>query len=435
MIDKVVTEYLNARRKGEKGARSPYIVFTLAKLDALPAEPFDYEIRAKEPLMGLICRVRRSGVKSLEVFRKPSGSPKPVRVKVGRVGDAPLTGTSEDSIKLRLQSVLHDLSKGINPNEVRKAKNLKKAAEALTLSAALEMYLVDSSLKESTSKGYRAIINNHLKIQLDKQLAGILTKALVKKLHKQITEKKGPVAANNAMRVLRAVGNHARSEKEDHLGQSPIPSWPISGRQQNKRFWNKEKRKKSWIKPEYLLDWWSATEELANEYSGDGSLGRDYLQFLILTGLRRREATSLLWQDIDFRSKTFTVPDTKNGEPLELPCSDHMMTILKRRQQLSDAGPFVLEEPKKFVAWVKLRSGVNFMVNDLRRSFITYAESLDFSVYAIKALVNHSTGSRDVTEGYLQLSTERLRRPMQGVTDYVISRASADPSKVRKITG
>ena len=71
MIDKVVTEYLNARRKGEKGARSPYIVFTLAKLDALPAEPFDYEIRAKEPLMGLICRVRRSGVKSLEVFRKP----------------------------------------------------------------------------------------------------------------------------------------------------------------------------------------------------------------------------------------------------------------------------------------------------------------------------------------------------------------------------
>ena len=195
MIDKVVTEYLNARRKGEKGARSPYIVFTLAKLDALPAEPFDYEIRAKEPLMGLICRVRRSGVKSLEVFRKPSGSPNPVRVKVGRVGDAPLTGTSEDSIKLRLQSVLHDLSKGINPNEVRKAKNLKKAAEALTLSAALEMYLVDSSLKESTSKGYRAIINNHLKIQLDKQLAGILTKASVKKLHKQITEKKGPVGA------------------------------------------------------------------------------------------------------------------------------------------------------------------------------------------------------------------------------------------------
>ena len=435
MTKKIVSDYLKARKAGQVGVRSPHVTFTLSMLNGLPVEDFDYEIRANAPLSGLLCRVRKSGVKSLEVFRKPAGSNKPVRINLCRVGDAPLSGALGNSVKTRLQSVLHDLSTGINPNEMRKTESLKKSAEALTVSEGLDQYLENAKLEKSTIKGYLAIVRNHFKPELEQQIATLLTKSTLGMLHVRITKAAGPVAANNAMRVLRAISNHARAEREDDVGLSPIPNWPIRGRQQIKRFWHKEKRKKSWIKPEYLADWWSATEELADEYSGNGSLGRDYLQFLILTGLRRREATSLSWQDIDFRSKTFTVPDTKNDEPLELPCSDHMMTILKRRQHLSDGGPFVLEEPKKFVAWVRSKSGVDFMINDLRRSFITYAESLDFSVYAIKALVNHSTGSRDVTEGYLQLSTKRLQGPMQGVTNYVLSRAGVKPSKVRKISG
>jgi len=78
------------------------------------------------------------------------------------------------------------------------------------------------------------------------------------------------------------------------------------------------------------------------------------------------------------------------------------------------------------VAWVRGRSGVEFMIHDLRRSFITYAESLDFGGYTIKALVNHSLGnSRDVTEGYMQLSVERLRKPMQEITRYVLAKAKS----------
>ena len=424
-----------ARKSGQAGVKSPYVSFTLAMLNDLPVEEFDYEVRAKSPLSGLICRVRKSGVKTLEVFRKPTGSHTPVRVKLGRVGDAPLTGPSEASIKTRLQSVLHDLSMGVNPNQIRKAATLKQSAEALTLGEALDQYLVSAKLKESTMKGYRAIIQNHLKLELDHQLAALLSKSTLDGLHAKITKSVGPVAANNTMRVLRAVSNHARAEREDDFGQSPIPYWPIRGRQQIKRFWHQESRRKGWVKPEYLVDWWSATESLADEYAGNGELGRDYLQFLILTGLRRREATSLSWKDVDFKSKTFTVRDTKNNESLEIPFSDHLMKILKRRQDLSEQGPFVLKEPKKFVSWVRRQSGVEFTIHDLRRSFITYAESLDFGVYTIKALVNHSSGSRDVTEGYLQLSTERLRDPMQKVTNYVLSTAGVKPDKVRKIAG
>ena len=55
-------------------------------------------------------------------------------------------------------------------------------------------------------------------------------------------------------------------------------------------------------------------------------------------------------------------------------------------------------------------------MHNLRRTFITVAEETDMSVYALKALVNHSL-CRDVTAGYIQFGPERLREPMQRVTD------------------
>ncbi|MBU2062486.1 MAG: integrase, partial [Bacteroidetes bacterium] len=56
-------------------------------------------------------------------------------------------------------------------------------------------------------------------------------------------------------------------------------------------------------------------------------------------------------------------------------------------------------------------------MHDLRRTFITTAESLDISMFAIKQLVNHKSGS-DVTGGYVIKNFERLREPMQRITDY-----------------
>jgi hypothetical protein len=37
----------------------------------------------------------------------------------------------------------------------------------------------------------------------------------------------------------------------------------------------------------------------------------------------------------------------------------------------------------------------------------------------VKRLVNHSTGN-DVTAGYVVMDVERLREPMQKITDYIL---------------
>jgi hypothetical protein len=63
----------------------------------------------------------------------------------------------------------------------------------------------------------------------------------------------------------------------------------------------------------------------------------------------------------------------------------------------------------------------------LRRTFATIAESLDIPAYALKRLLNHKM-SGDVTAGYVIQDVERLRAPMQSITDFILKAAGAIPS-------
>ena len=73
---------------------------------------------------------------------------------------------------------------------------------------------------------------------------------------------------------------------------------------------------------------------------------------------------------------------------------------------------------------VEEATGIKISVHDLRRTFITAADNTNMSAYAMKALVNHvidDKGKGDVTAGYIQMTTERLREPAQQVCDRLMS--------------
>ena len=82
-------------------------------------------------------------------------------------------------------------------------------------------------------------------------------------------------------------------------------------------------------------------------------------------------------------------------------------------------------ETKRFLTRVAERSGVKFTLHDLRRTFITIAESLDIPHYALKRLLNHRVGG-DVTGGYIVIDAERLRAPVGRVASKIIQLAT-DP--------
>jgi integrase len=67
-------------------------------------------------------------------------------------------------------------------------------------------------------------------------------------------------------------------------------------------------------------------------------------------------------------------------------------------------------------------SGVDFSCHDLRRTFITIAESLDISAYALKRLINHRV--TDITGGYIIVDVERLRRPAADIEKFILEKVS-----------
>jgi len=237
--------------------------------------------------------------------------------------------------------------------------------------------------------------------------------------HAEIAEET-PVAANNTMRVLRILFNHARAETEDDAGNTPIPPSPT---RRLKKKWSPEKRRRNFIKPNDLPTWWNGTQALVDGFKGDGETARDYLRFVLMTGLRRREAAGLKWSDVDFRNKCFVVTDTKNTDALELPLAPYLLDMLVRRYQNRNGERVfpTIGETQSLVMFVREASGVFFTVHDLRRSYVTYAESLDIGAFSLKALLNHRLDESDVTSGYIRITTERLRAPVERIADYILS--------------
>jgi integrase len=201
------------------------------------------------------------------------------------------------------------------------------------------------------------------------------------------------------------------------------------------REWAPRKRRMTYIEPKDLPIWYKAV----NDYRLPK--GKDFMLLLLFTGLRRNEMARLQWSDIDFKAKTFSfTPEKKRGEKPEddrvtMPLSAQAYRLLLQRKEQGWENEYVfpgkhpspyLANPDNYKRDIIKTTGINFCFHDLRRTFITIAESLDIPHYALKALLNHSMGN-DVTGGYICMSTERLREPMQKIADRITELATAPP--------
>ncbi|EEB77540.1 site-specific recombinase, phage integrase family [marine gamma proteobacterium HTCC2148] len=379
-----------------------------------------------EAVSGLAMYVTSAGTKKFLVYRKAKGKGnKPVKRGLGK-----FPAMSVDEARAGAIDAISQLNKGKNPNESeREARRLK-----ITLDDVFKAYLAErgNQLSENTVSNYKGVVNKHLKDWKSKQLSSI-NRDLVAKKHAKIS-KESQSAANKTMRVLRALFNYANGAYESSDGRSLFPDNPVQ-RLTHTRTWNREERRDNTIKRTQLESWFKAVLKLSeSEDEFERTVG-DYLQFVLLTGLRRREATSLKVADVDFKERSFTIYLTKNHQPLSLPMSDYTLKLLKRRCDTTSTEYIFhgtgssgrLNDPRRLINTLRVSSEVDFTIHDLRRTFITLAESLDVSAYALKRLVNHSPGG-DVTAGYIRMDVERLRKPTQDINDYILKLAKVKKS-------
>jgi len=332
-----------------------------------------------------------------------------VRFTIGRHGHF----TPEEARKIA-RDKLYLMSQGINPNTLKTEEKRKE----ITLAKVLKNYQdTRKNLKQATKDDYEYHLNKYLSDWMNKLMADI-DKDMVIARHSLIGKNHGPSVANGTMRILRALFNHA------HASFDICEVNPVAYLSRTKA-WYPIRRKQTYIKPHQLKAWWKAVNDLENETQ------RDYLLFLLLTGLRKSEAAKLKWADIDMLDKTFTIIDTKNSDPLTLPMSDFLFSMFTQRRLRYGNYDYVfpgtgahghLIEPKASIYKVAQNSGVTFTCHDLRRTFLTIAESLDISHYALKRLVNHRLS--DVTSGYIIANVERLRRPVEQIAQFVLEKVN-----------
>jgi integrase len=351
----------------------------------------------------------------------------------------------------KAREYFRDVGAGVDPRKP------KKEAGGATLVATLDAYLKANNLKPRSAAGLVDEANRYLRDWMDKPLASI-TREMVEEKHRSIAAdiarrhaKKamadqlnhlqraeraevrypeaaeahrakaaaakrrapysGHATANRALKIVRALYNFAK-DRDDSLPPNPV---------RLKKQWNKIAPRTRHLVPSDLPAFHKAVTELPSE------IARDYILLMLFTGLRRREAASLRWSDVDLKNRTLTISDTKAGRPLKLPLTRQVHALLSARRAigkreyvfLADSASGHIESPKFHFAQIRAACGIYVSAHDLRRTFCTIAESVDIPAYALKALVNHSLGSGDVTAGYIQMSAERLRAPAQRVSDEI----------------
>ena len=374
-----------------------------------PPKDRDQAFYRDDQLKGFAVRVTASGIKSFVVEKLINHKVR--RITLGRYGELTVEQARKEAQKL-----LGRIATGVDPIAEKQAAK----ASVVTLNEVFLDYLnARKSLKPKTLYDYKNMVRVGFADWKSKTLLSI-TKDKVIKHHEKLGEKHGAAYANQAMRVLRALFNFAAGQYEDAAGRSLITENPVK-RLSQARAWYRVERRQTFIKSHELAAWSQGVMDLQNETL------RDYLLLILFTGLRRQEAAQLQWSQVDLKAKTLTISDTKNRESHSLPLSDYLHNLLMRRKQASDSdyvfpgpgkGGYIIE-PRKQMAKVIETTGIQFTVHDLRRTFITIAESLDIPAYALKRLLNHKM-SGDVTAGYIILDVERLRRPVQMVADFIL---------------
>ena len=386
----------------------PSLRLTRRNIDEIPFAESGQVFYRDTMLSGFGLRV---GTKSKVYFAEGQVNRRTRRVTIGRADVF-----APDVARKRALAMLGEMADGHDPN----AEKRKEQVERITLEMAFQRFFeARSTLSPHTVNNYQRTERLYLKAWRKKALSDI-TKQMVLTKHRDIAKAHGETTSNNAMRHLRSVYNFIAATQDE------FPPNPVQILSQA-RAWYKERRRQTVVTAVDLPAWWKGVMA-EPEYS------RDFLLTALFTGMRRGELMKLRWENVDLKARTLHLPSTKNGDPLDLPLSEFLSDLLSERWARSNGSPWVfpgpgksghLVETKKFLLRVSAGSGVSFTMHDLRRTFITIAESLDVPYYALKRLLNHRANG-DVTGGYIVVNAERLRGPVDQVSQRILELVNAE---------
>jgi integrase len=157
---------------------------------------------------------------------------------------------------------------------------------------------------------------------------------------------------------------------------------------------------------------------------------RDFFWMCLFTGARKSNVLSMQWADINFDLRTWTIPDTKNGDPHIVALIDEAIKILRRRCD-GDRHQWVFPSARRTdkhltcpkSAWdrIRKRAGIpDLRIHDLRRTLGSYMAIQGISPTIIGKALGHK--SLQATAVYARLSQSPVKLAVEQAIGALMTR-------------
>lgn len=383
--------------------KSQHINFTEKAIAALPipakeqGQAIYYDSGSTD---GLMLIVTYGGTKTY--YHYMFFNKRPVRTKIGRSSQIKLVVA-----RARAHTMAENATKGIDPGEKRRENlhdiTFKQFYETVYRPEYSIVYKKPRSVVNDDS-----IFTHHLKDFHNRMMLGIKPVEIAK-LHNNTKQTHSPYTANRVLSLIKHI--YVIAAKHGYMNGHANPAADIT------KF--KEQTRDRFLQSDELQRLFAALEIEQNE------VFKNYILISLYSGQRRSSILSLRWSQVDLVNGFIYLPDTKNGEPMQVPMTNQLRELFEKINYNKNSDwvlPSVrsksghLEDPKR--PWHELlrRAGIkNLRLHDLRRTMGSYQAISGASLHIIGKSLGHKSTS--ATQVYARLTVDPVRNAMQKVTD------------------
>jgi integrase len=411
---------MDITKKGNKrGVPSERFHFTQKKIAALPTPEKRVSYRdAQMKELGLL--VHPSGHKSFFWYRQVRG--RPIWKTIGAVENIALDDARDQAraLSVAVTKWKNNNYEGDNP--------LSPPRGEPTLGELNEHYvehhlLAHSKNPERAAYDARWSFGRYLAGWRNRKL-GDIRRTDVGDLHRDITKKNGPYAANRTVGHVKVLFNHAL-RRELWRGANPATMVDM----------NKEHKRKRYLLPSETYQFFAAVKEDPNPDVPD------FVGLALWTAARKSDVLAMRWADVQLDDNKWTVPNPKNSESYDVALTPECIEILRRRlSQRANNSAWVfpshgksghLVDLKRRWEALRKRAGLpDLNQHDLRRTNLSWQAASGTSPQIIMKAGGHKTITAAMI--YQQLDLDPVRASVMAATRAIIASSKKKPKLVER---
>jgi len=279
------------------------------------------------------------------------------------------------------QKVLAARLEGRDPaTEKRESKRRMTADRVDDL---IEVFIVQHVSKTRKAAEISRLLRREVVSRWGNRCVHAIGKRDIVELASEIAQRGTPMAANTLLKVIKTFLNWCVGRAV--IDASPAEGVPLPGK-------------------EVARDRVLTNNELASVIRAARQIGGAYggiVEMLALTGQRREEVAQMVGDEIDFNSRTWTLPGsrTKNGKPHIVHLSEACIKLIKRASRLGSY-VFSISGVKPFQNFTNAKraldelSGVTgWRLHDLRRTCVSGMARLGVPPHVADKILNHQSGT------------------------------------------